>query len=285
LVLIADNAESLADAVARGDLPSDFGEALGLMFGLQLGMLMTCHLDAESRMTKLAPLTDPDFTVRLNALTQDGVAQLLTAGRDGAEVGYAAALYRMTGGAPELTLRAAALVHDASRGEFYRTEHLRATLPDLMLWAKPSFDRLWENLTADEQAVLTALAYLHFQQPDKPIQAEQIETWLADTEYPLDLTAIFSLLRRLEFVEIVDHAHRDVKIRAGAFEQWIRETVRRDHLRLTAPPSTSTPTDPKIVRYALIGLTVLLVILLLSIALGIPSGGFGDLVATVVLGE
>lgn len=283
LVMVIDNAEPLADAVARGDLPSDFAAACGKMFSPQLGLILTAHLDAESRMNKLSPLVDPAFTVRLNALTIEGVAQLLTAGRDGAETGYTEALYHLTGGAPELTLRAAALVHDLSRGEYYRAEHLRASMPDLLLWAKPGFALLWENLTADEQAVLTALAYLRFAQPDKPILAEQIESWLTDTEYPLDLTAIFSLLRRLEFVEIIDHAHRDVKIRAGAFEQWIRETMRPDHLRLTETPISAAPIDPKIIRYALIGLVILLMILLAAIALSSPND-ISDAVPTVVLG-
>lgn len=284
MVITLDNAEPLADAVARGDLPPDFGEAIGLMFGPQLGMVLTAHLDAEARMKKLTPLIHPDFTLRLHALTVDGVAELLSYGRDGAEPGYAAALHRFTGGAPELTLRAAALVHDLSRGEYYRAEHLRAVLPDLLLWARPGLALLWENLSSDEQAVLVALAYLHFDQPDKPILAEKVEAWLADSEYPLDLTTIFSLLRRLDFVEIIDHAHRDVKIRSGVFEQWIRETVRRDHLRLSAPTISTAPIDPKIIRYALIGLAAVLVILLVAIALSTPDGGSRETVPTVVLG-
>ncbi|MCU0465553.1 MAG: hypothetical protein MUF38_13410 [Anaerolineae bacterium] len=284
LVLLMDNAESLADAVSREDLPADLGEALGAMFGTQLGMVITAHLDAEGRMRALAPLVTPDSTVRLNALTAAEVADLLTAGRDGAEDNYAQALHRATGGAPELTLRAAALVHDHARGESYRAEHLRAVAPDLLLWSRPGFALMWENFTSDEQAVLTALAYLHFAHPDRALQAEQVEAWLADTEYPLDLTAIFSLLRRLDFVEVVDHAHRDVKIRAGLFEQWIRETVRPNHLRRAELPSSSAPIDPKIVRYALIGLGVVALLLVVLIALGAPSPSGGEAVPTVVLG-
>jgi len=283
LVLMIDNAEPLADAVIRGDLPPDFGEAIGRMFGPQLGMILSGHLDAEARLRHLAPLIDPDFTVRLTALTLEGVTDLLSSGRDRSEAGFAAALHRASGGAPELTLRAAALIHDISRGEYYRAEHIRAVMSDLLLWARPGFTLLWENLTTDEQAVLTALAYLRFDQPDKPIQAEQLEAWLADTEYPLDLTAIFSLLRRLEFVEIIDHAHRDVRIRSGVFEQWVRETVRPNHLRRVSASSASAQIDPKIVRYALIGLGVLLLILLAAILLSTPGGG-GEAISTVVFG-
>jgi len=283
LVLLIDNAEPLADAVIRGDLPADFSEAVGKMFSPQLGMVISAHLDAEARMQRLAPLVDPDFTVRLPALTLEGVSELLSYGRDGAEAGFESALHRATGGAPELTIRAAALIHDISRGEYYRADHIRVVMSDLLLWSRPGFTLLWENLTADEQAVLTALAYLRFNQPDKSIQAEQIEAWLADTEYPLDLTAIFSLLRRLEFVEIIDHAHRDIRIRAGVFEQWIRETVRPNHLRMASEPSSAAVIDPKIVRYALIGLGVLLLILLAAIVLSTPDSA-SEAIPTVVLG-
>jgi hypothetical protein len=236
-------------------------------------------------MANLAPLTQAESTLRLSAFSSAEVEQLLTHGRGGSESGYALALHRMTGGAPELTLRAAALAHDYARGNYYKTEHLRAITPDLLLWARPGFGLLWDNLTADEQVVMVALAHLHYAQPDKPIAAEQVEAWLTDSEYPLDLTAIFSVLRRLEFFELVDHAHRDVRIRAEVFEQWVRETVRRDHLRRAAPtpPPDSLP-SPRTTRLWLIVLGVVVGLLLLLIALGAPSPVTPDPLPTVVLG-
>lgn len=286
LVWVLDNAEPLADAVMRGDLPADLGAAVAGLLGPQLGLLLTAHLDAEIRLHQtLSPLVTPEDTIRIGALSLDDVRVLLAHGRDGAEPGFDRVLYQATGGAPELTLRAAALVHDYSRGEYYQAAHLQAITPDLLLWARPGFGLMWENLTGDEQAVLTALAHLRFDHPEKPVQAEHIELWLADTEYPLDLTTIFSVLRRLEFVEVVQHAHHDVRASAGLFEQWIRETVRRDHLRRVLPPAAGPWLDPRWVRYGLIGLGTLVVVLLMALLLGMPidESAFQDGVPTVVL--
>jgi hypothetical protein len=272
LVWVLDNAEPLADAVTRGDLPADLGAAVAALLGPQLGLLLTAHLDAETHLySALSPVVAPDDTVRLSALSLDDVRTLLAYGRDGAEPEFDRVLYQAAGGAPELTLRAAALVHDYSRGEYYQAAHLHAVTPDLLLWARPGFGLMWENLTGDEQAVLTALAHLRFDHPEKPVQAEHIELWLADTEYPLDLTAIFSVLRRLDFIEVVQHAHHDVRARAGLFEQWIRETVRRDHLRRVLPPASAPLIDPRVARYGLIGLGTLVTVLLLALLLGTPS--------------
>ena len=133
----------------------------------------------------------------------------------------AAQLYALTGGLPELALNAAAAVHEVSHGEAYSPVHLRQARPTLAAEAAPYFRMLWDNLSADEQAVLTALAYLRFDRPDAALRAEDVEAWLADSDYPLDLTAIFSVLRRLEFVDVVSGPNVNVRIRAGLFESWI----------------------------------------------------------------
>ena len=48
LIWVIDGAEPLAEAVAHGDLPADLGAWLGSLFGAQLGMLLTAHVDNET---------------------------------------------------------------------------------------------------------------------------------------------------------------------------------------------------------------------------------------------
>jgi hypothetical protein len=194
-------------------------------------------------------------------------------------------LYALTGGLPELAVKAAAAVHEVSRGEAYSPAHLKQVRAALAAEAAPYFRTLWDNLSADEQAVLTALAYLRFDRPDAAMRAEDVEAWLADSDYPLDLTAVFSVLRRLEFVDVVSSPNLNVRIRAGLFESWIRETVKPEHLRRRTMELPAAPVDPQLVRYGVIALAVILVILLLIALSGQPGPAPTDLVPTVTLGS
>lgn len=285
LIWVIDGAEPLAEAVARGNLPVDFGTWLGSLFGPQLGMLLTGHVDNETALTRLAPLVDPSATIRIGTLTEAETAELLAFGRDAPDPATAAQLYALTGGLPELAVNAAAAVHDVSRGEAYSPAHLRQVRPTLSAASSAYFRGLWDNLSADEQAVLTALAYLRFDRPDASLRAEDVEAWLADSDYPLDLTAIFSVLRRLEFVDVVSGPHVNVRIRAGLFESWIRETVKPEHLRRRTMEVPAAPVDPRLARYGVIALVALLVILLLIALSGQPGPAPTDLVPTVTLGS
>lgn len=285
LVWVIDGAEPLAEAVARGTLPDDIGAWLCSLFGPQLGMLLTAHVDNEATLTRLAPLVDPSATLRLGALTEAEVAELLACGRDAAEDGFARQVFALTGGLPELALHAAEAVHDVSRGEAYSAAHLKQVRGDLAARSSAYFRSLWGNLSADEQAVLTALAYLHLNRPDVHATAEDVERWLADSDYPLDLTGIFAVLRRLEFVDIVNGTHAAVSIRAGLFELWILETVRPEHLRRMTMELPVAPVDSQVTRYIVIGLVVVLVILVLIVLSGQPAPSADTIVPTVTLGN
>lgn len=285
LVWVVDGAEPLAEAVARGSQPDDLGAWMAGLLGGQLGMVLTAHVDNEQTLARLAPLTDPAATLRLAALTEAETAELLTFGRDDADSAMAAQLHSLTGGLPALTLAGAAAVHDASRGESYTPAHLRQVRPALAADAAPYFRTVWENLSADEQAVLTAIAYLRFEQPSATLRAEDVDAWLANSDYPLDLTTVFSVLRRLEFVDMVSGPNVNVRIRAGLFESWIRETVRPEHLRRMTMEVPALAADQRTLRYGAIALAAVLVVLVLIVVSGQPAPPATDIVPTVTLGN
>ncbi|MBK9125987.1 MAG: hypothetical protein IPM16_23060 [Chloroflexi bacterium] len=286
LVWVVDGVEPLAEAVARGEHPADLGAWMSGMIGPQLGMVFAAHLDQEGALVRLAPLVQPDYTARLLALTLQETGDLLNMGRDGADPELVAALYALTGGLPEWTLKAALAVHAQSHGEAYRVDHLRAVRPALAAEAAPYFKQVWENLNADEQAVVAALAYQHFERPDAPLRGEDVEAWLADSDYPLDLTAVYAVLRRLDFVEVVDNTPNQVRVRAGLFESWVRERVKPEQLRKSGGSAGTRPPDPATVRGLAILLLILLAALIIAAAINQqPSAGPSDVVPTVTLGQ
>ncbi|MBK8138692.1 MAG: hypothetical protein IPK52_23250 [Chloroflexi bacterium] len=286
LIWVVDGAEPLAEAVARGTLQADLGEWMTGLVGTQLGILFTAHVDNEASLARLTPLVNPSNTFRLGALNEEETAELLAFGRGDPEETMAKQVHALTGGLPELALKSAAAVHEVSKGEAYSPAHLKQVRAGLAAEAAPYFRSLWENLSADEQAVMTALAYLRFERPAAALNAEDVEARLADSDYPLDLTAIFAVLRRLEFVDIVSGTHKDVSIRAGLFESWIRETVKPEHLRRMTIEMPAAAVDPQVARYGVIVLLVVLAILLIIAASGQPAPGNNDvIVPTVTLGN
>lgn len=285
LVWVIDGVEPLAEAVARGEHPADLGAWMSQLIGPQLGMIFTAHLDQEGALVRLAPLVQPDYIARLLALTLHETGDLLNMGRDAADPELVTTLHGLTGGLPEWTLKAALAVHAQSHGEAYRVEHLRTVRPALAAEAAPYFKQVWEHLSGDEQAVVAALAYLRFERPDAALRGEDVEAWLADSDYPLDLTAVYAVLRRLDFVEVIDNTPNQVRMRAGLFESWVRERIKPAQLRKAGGAIEARPPDPATVRGLAILLLVLLAALLIAAAVNQPSTGPGEVVPTVTLGR
>lgn len=286
LIFVMDGVVPLAAAVEKGILPDDTGAWLSSIIGPQLGFVFTDHIDNEQQLARLSPLIDAETTLRLGALSESEIKELLDVGRGDFEESLPAQLHRLTGGLPEMTLAAAAAIHEISRGEAYNGGHLKQARPALTAASIAYFRELWGNLTADEQAALTALAYLRFARPDAVINAEDVEAWLADSDYPLDLTAIFSVLRRLEFLEIVRGTHKDIIIRAGLFESYIRDTVKPESLRRGGGRTAFAAIDPLLLRYGVGVLAALLVLLVIFALVNTPGGDAADaIVPTLALGQ
>ena len=62
---------------------------------------------------------------------------------------------------------------------------------------------MWDMLNRDEHLVLAAISMQLYKNPLQPVSMTSIETWLAETDYPLDSVAINTALRSLEYYELI----------------------------------------------------------------------------------
>lgn len=203
----------------------------------QLSMVVTLPDEYESQLGAFAPLCDLSQQMRLLPLSPDDIE---------AGLQYAAltpalpspmiqAIYHAIGGHPLLLQYVGQALYGLPPAEVPRTPD---ALPHFLTRILPSsqafFAAQWERLELNERLVLTALSSLEYQNPLDNITPAQIETWLIETDYPLDETSTREALRSLEYDAIVQQNRNGVRIHAGMFQTWLLQNAQLD-----APPRTN----------------------------------------------
>ena len=94
----------------------------------------------------------------------------------------------------------------------------------------------------NERLVLTAITDLIFEDPLDKISVPLLQTWLTDTDYPLDTTAILSALRSLEYNEIVTGMPDAIVLTSGLMQTWLLENARLQNKN--AKPASRANTAP-----------------------------------------
>lgn len=222
LVYLLDNAGLLIEAVETKKLPKDNPAYLKQLIHPQLGFALALDVRYEDKLDLLKPLINPAEVYRLPNLSQAEIADLFY----GAPEAVIGAIHRATGGHPEL-------VHGFGvqlwgRGAYaHLTENdVKMATPVVAASADPLFRQMWQSLQRNERLVLTAVSSLLYSDPLRSIEPEKIETWLVETDYPMDLTTVYSALRSLEYDEILVNQRGGVTIPAGLLQKWLLENAR-----------------------------------------------------------
>lgn len=237
LALLLDDAERLLDRVAAGSLPDDhFAYLYALLQQYpRLALVLTLDAEREDEYDAMRPLLDMNRVHRLTHLAPDETAWLLQQPVAGLyQLTDPAAVHKATGGAPHLLQ----LYGDALFRRWYAApdlnvltaEDVHAVTPMVYAAAEHGFQRQWTALTPNARHVLAAMSALTYADPLRPVTPTAIETWLAETDTPLDTTAIQAALRSLEYRELVVPAPPGIALSADLLQTWLLE-----HARLDAP--------------------------------------------------
>lgn len=282
VVYLLDNAGALLDALTRGDLPADHLTYLRGLLGPQLSIVLTAALDDEPRLHQLAPLVNPLTPFRLSRFSPDETRRVVEAvtGEPAAD-SLAQEVYKAAGGQPLLTRRMADRVASGADA-YYASEQV---------YDRESrfFRQQWESLNDNERRVLSAAAALIYADPLVKLNAAALETWLVDSDAPLDLTGIQAALRGLEYHEMVELSAQGVAIRGDLMRRWLLENARRPAsiARRTVPPSMAAlePARESAPRWVWIALAaaVLVALVVLALLLAPDAVGMGDALPTVTL--
>jgi hypothetical protein len=231
LVLLLDDLESLLDAVAAGQLPSDLLTVFSKWISThaQLGMVMTLGDSAGgATLTQLDPLADGIAGYRLGVLTEAEHALLLRIPNEYNLTDDAvAAAYRATGGDPLLAQRLGYALYSLGRASI-TADAVRAVLPGLVAAHHEVFRAAWMGLALNERLALTAISGLVYRDPLDPVTPERISRWLATNGYPLDSTATRAALRGIEYAGLVRVAGDGVTVAAGVLQTWLLQHAQLD---------------------------------------------------------
>jgi hypothetical protein len=172
------------------------------------------------------------------------------------------AIYEATGGEPALLQRfGAALYTLAESGDTtIQADDIKAITTQVYANSKPDFQSIWATLDNEERLTLTALAELYYENPLRRVDVPAIETWLANSDHPVDVTTINASIRGLDYREIVTGTANNTAIASGLFRTWLLENAGKPDER--APKSTQNMTTNR--NTMIIVAIVILVALLLA---------------------
>ncbi len=219
LIFLLDDAQVWMDAIEQKLLSADFPAVVAGMIAPHsdtITLVFTVDQDEEQRLKLLAPLIQPEHTMRLTQLTEDEIHTAFTEERAAHD------LYRWTGGHAELI--AAYLRIESPRK--LSINHIETMTPQVYSRHQAVFQRWWEGLSPQERRVLTAISTAQYIDPFKAVTAAEIQAWLVQTEHPMDMTAIQAALRGLEYRELVVYdagTARGVRLKSDLFRRWLRE--------------------------------------------------------------
>jgi hypothetical protein len=242
LVFLLDDANALLQAVAAEKLPAD---TISYLHGLveahpQLGIVLTLDSQFEADIPKLSPLISLEAIFRLANLSEEEVTWLLTEPASdlyNLTADATAAVYKATGGQPRLVQRFGFQLFKLWETRPTRTvltvEDVKQVTPAVYAASEKDLHAAWTATTRNERLALTAITSLIYADPlNTPTQAG-LESWLVETDYPLDSTAIKAAIRGLEYREIVEHTPSGIRLTSTLMQNWLMENGRLTEGRIS----------------------------------------------------
>lgn len=274
LVWLLDDVEMLVDAVHQDRLSSGFFGYIHQLLAnhSQLSIVVTIDTTRDADLANLQPMVNPNTSNRLTHLLVDEVTTLLRVYASRTSDEAAQEVYRQTGGHPALVQQFG--IQLASTGALdIDPSHIQGMVKAIYESSLSIFHGLWRILTLNERLVLTALSNLLYDNPLQESGIDAIESWLVETDYPIDTTAITAAVRSLEYHEIVIGTPKNLDIAAQMMQMWLLEYGNLEDAPGKVTPSAAGIVSSNRVWLAIIGLIIgLLIVVAIVTSLNINTG-------------
>ena len=302
IVFLLDDADRLLPAIRGGLLPQDtfaFLQQLMLRHP-EIGFALTLDTEYEHDIPAMQPLVSLNDVYRLTNLDEDETRWLLQEPARGYYTvpdDCALLIQKSTGGAPALAQQFGYQLF--RRWQVYpdlnvvTLEDVKALTPKIYAYGEDDYRYLWSRLTLNERLVLTAMSGLLYNDPLGRMDSGTIESWLVETDYPMDVTSINAALRSLEYREIVLAAADGLTLNAGMLQTWLLDNARLNDRAtplktpsggVVAPPATWREDDEDVPRrrprlLSLLAIAAIIGVILAAIILVILSNTpVGDII-------
>lgn len=236
LVFLIDDADKLLNAVRSGTLRLDTFAYLRLLVETfpDVGFVLTLDAEYEPEIDSLGPLIGVNDSFRLTNLAPDETRWLLqepVRGCYSVPDDVAAAIHKATGGAPALVQQFGYQLYQrwdlTPEINVVTLEDVKTLSRNLYQFAEADMKYDWLRLSPNEKRVLAAISQRHYADPLKRVDSDAIEAWLADSDKPMDRTAINAALRGLEYAELVQNTNSGTVVTSGLMQAWLLENAGR----------------------------------------------------------
>ncbi len=239
LVLLVDDAEELTKTIKNNRLTHEIVLYLNRLRHPQLGIILTMNVAAEDSLYMLEPLVDTHSPIRLPVLTQAMCTALIRDHQEYAVNDSATeAIFKATGGEPALVQRFGYYLYEQAKA-VTTPQDIRKLIPQVYVDCIYQLEQAWNILTSEEKLVLAAISNLRFKDPLATIDTGAIESWLIQTDYPLDATTVNAAIRGLEYHDLVLGSTSEVKLSSSLMQKWVMENASftLEPINVTAPPT------------------------------------------------
>jgi len=252
LLFVVDDGDEWLHAIRSGTLPADSISYTNSLIGRAdhpIDVIIALGSEYEHQLPAFAPLVSVTNVIRLRALTRPDAEWLLRepvrASYEVADSAINAALVA-SGGAPGLLQQFGYLMYrkwsiNSVHSEM-TAEDIKAMLPTVYAYGERDYAELWHGLNTNERLTLTAISSITQSDPGTPITAERIESWLVETDYPLDLVSINAAVRGLEYSEAVILDPGEIRLNGGLLHSWLIDHARLGDrvIRSERPPARAS---------------------------------------------
>jgi hypothetical protein len=289
LVFLLDDANVLLKAMDDGRLPDDSIQYLHSLVQSQFGPGVVLTLDTryESDIARLSPLVQLEDVFRLANLSDDEAKWLLNepaAERYRLTPEAVSAVYAATGGQPhalqQFGFQLFKLWEARPNRDTFTLDDVKQVTPTIYAQGEADLRAAWAESSRNERLVLTAISSLIYTDPLAAITPERIESWLIETDYPLDATAINAAIRGLEYREMIEHTLAGVRLTAGLTQRWLLENAR---LTEAAPQGGTRGLAFRWLAVGVIAIVAILLVLTIRGGDAPPASSHATLEPTVTL--
>jgi len=269
-VWLIDDAEYLIKAIENNQLPADSLDYLYhlLQDHLQLGVVITLDEKNENQASQLIPLIDIHQIQRLQSLTAEESTELIAYFVRHNPESTDEHIYNLTDGHPLILQLMGNALQTIQTRPITKSE-VDKIVTGVYKQADEIYRAIWQNtLSQNERLILTAISGLLYDDPLINLTTQRIESWLIETDFPIDITTINAGIRALEYQNLVRGSTSDgIRIRAQLFQRWLIEHARMDKPEtFHSKPATIKSNDFQLDRNGLLLIVAVVIIVILLVA-------------------
>lgn len=267
IVILLDDVERLLVAIDEKSLPEDHLAFLHDLDRSQLAFVLASSLKYEERYPELKPLIAGSQPIRLSALDASAIQEIIQPATSYTlDETATQAILTSSGGHPAIVQRFGYYLYQTAKTNTpdsveITPELVKTTASKVFNDVQNLFQQQWGRLNLNEQLTLLATSSLIYLKPTQAIRNSDLEKWLINNDFQLDLVGINVALRSLEYEGLIQHTSQGLSVTSRLLLTWVLDQAKLES------KNTQSDTQPQNRQRLFLMASLLIVVLALAILL------------------